>query len=596
MSKTDILKRNPWRNQLLGPIFCTLAVLHTVLSPISAFAYEKWQTFSGPISHLPPAPGSLVINPLGQDLSSTSLSVAEELSETQAILTRTESLLGSSSDAFKLKNHYSSYLEALIKITQASPTPGLKISGNFKAALLAALHDTASIFPIPLGTSDLLNLLQKIELELKLGQLKPATTRTYTFTSEVKQSFQYSLHHHPDLHRILLQTRFQPIGRGANKLVYEVFDYPFFKRLALGLSLSSTQRDRFSLTAQARVFQKLSELSNSQGLVDTLYADHGSILQKAYTPVGVNTLLSYPYPVRLKLLEQVAEGLVHLHQAEICHGDIKEENLLLSMNGSEPQELVLTDFDLSYLPREMIENHQSRPLVGTFPILAPELLKAHLFPQAASWAGLPSSGAVEALHSKVQTALKADVFALATITSDLLRTDQKPWYADCEIKGRETELSDLWLCQRMHLNSYLKDLNRGEYNSLHQLLSAALDFYPLKRINSQTFLEGLRFIRKKTTLQRLNTSSKDSLEWIAPEMPIEKIEGAFLRSTPGEYVLNWHQRKKQPHQIRFSYLDKAGQFQTYLWNVDPEHPELIRQEVDFLKSLGKIQGDPIRLK
>ena len=47
----------------------------------------------------------------------------------------------------------------------------------------------------------------------------------------------------------------------------------------------------------------------------------------------------------LQVLHQMASGLAHLHAEGIVHGDIKPENILISLN--DPVQMKLADFGIS---------------------------------------------------------------------------------------------------------------------------------------------------------------------------------------------------------------------------------------------------------
>jgi tetratricopeptide (TPR) repeat protein len=66
---------------------------------------------------------------------------------------------------------------------------------------------------------------------------------------------------------------------------------------------------------------------------------------------------------------QLADALAHVHEREVCHGDLKPSNVLLSPDGHP----LLIDFNLSTAPLVL-----TRRRGGTVPYMAPEQLRASL--------------------------------------------------------------------------------------------------------------------------------------------------------------------------------------------------------------------------
>jgi hypothetical protein len=327
--------------------------------------------------------------------------------------------------------------------------------------------------------------------------------------------------------------------------------------------------------------------------------DRDSILQKVYSSADAKLFESYSRLTQLKLLEQACEGLRALHENEICHGDIKKENLLISIETQTPFEAVLTDFDLSYMPRELIMSRRKRPFQGTFPLLAPEVLFSYLTPGSSGWHKNLIVPLDELLNVQVQTALKADVFSMATLVSEVLRPHEKQWYEDCQLGHSKSEKRDLLTCQQFQLPIYIDLLTSDHYNSLNYLLASALQPNPFNRINSTQFFNAIRYLREKESISRPTQIPKfistqkiyELSKTIAPEFRIDRIEDRFRLSQRGDYLLTWHTPSNREQKIRFSYLNQDGSFRSHLWDFDPTQPERIQEEVKFLKDLGMIQRD-----
>ena len=77
---------------------------------------------------------------------------------------------------------------------------------------------------------------------------------------------------------------------------------------------------------------------------------------------------------RLKCLKEITGAVVYLHDRNICHRDIKPDNILLSL--STPQRFVLADFNTA---REAsspdAKSTQIGTIVGTFGYIAPEVYR-----------------------------------------------------------------------------------------------------------------------------------------------------------------------------------------------------------------------------
>ncbi len=80
-------------------------------------------------------------------------------------------------------------------------------------------------------------------------------------------------------------------------------------------------------------------------------------------------------PHHSKVLFQLADGLAYIHSMNLIHGEIKPENVLISVDPSNEQKVTMkwTDFGLCRLPNE--RRTLSFVVREAFNWLAPELLK-----------------------------------------------------------------------------------------------------------------------------------------------------------------------------------------------------------------------------
>jgi len=76
-----------------------------------------------------------------------------------------------------------------------------------------------------------------------------------------------------------------------------------------------------------------------------------------------------PVPRLVQVFERIAAGLVHMHRRQVCHGDLKPNNVMLSRNG----EVKILDYGLAWIKGESKGRVQ-----GTPEYMAPETAKNKL--------------------------------------------------------------------------------------------------------------------------------------------------------------------------------------------------------------------------
>jgi len=77
----------------------------------------------------------------------------------------------------------------------------------------------------------------------------------------------------------------------------------------------------------------------------------------------LDTLPRLPIPQLVQIFVQVAAGLVHMHRRQVCHADLKPNNILLSRTG----EVKIIDFGLAW-----IKGENKGRIQGTPEYMAPE--------------------------------------------------------------------------------------------------------------------------------------------------------------------------------------------------------------------------------
>jgi serine/threonine protein kinase len=71
----------------------------------------------------------------------------------------------------------------------------------------------------------------------------------------------------------------------------------------------------------------------------------------------LDTLPRIPVPQLVQVFVQVAAGLVHMHRRQVCHADLKPNNILLSRTG----EAKIIDFGLAWVKGEQKDRVQGTP-------------------------------------------------------------------------------------------------------------------------------------------------------------------------------------------------------------------------------------------
>lgn len=89
-----------------------------------------------------------------------------------------------------------------------------------------------------------------------------------------------------------------------------------------------------------------------------------------------NVLEKYPKQIpeiiKLKILRDVARGLVYLHENNVIHRDVKADNCLIrSIHDNGTQFAVISDFGISKIAKQLGELTTATTGVGTVPYMAP---------------------------------------------------------------------------------------------------------------------------------------------------------------------------------------------------------------------------------
>ena len=83
----------------------------------------------------------------------------------------------------------------------------------------------------------------------------------------------------------------------------------------------------------------------------------------------LDTFQAIPMPQLVQVFEQVARALVHMHRHNVCHADLKPNNIMLSRTA----EVKIIDFGLAW-----IKGQDKGRIQGTPEYIAPETVSRHL--------------------------------------------------------------------------------------------------------------------------------------------------------------------------------------------------------------------------
>jgi len=166
------------------------------------------------------------------------------------------------------------------------------------------------------------------------------------------------------------------LGRGQNGAVTLALNLPLFRLMALKVMNIYVKDARKQLIEELKTFRE----SKHQNLIQLFgcFFDEGKIvLALEYMNAGSlgqfvekNGVISER--VAASVIRQALAGLQHLHSCSIIHGDIKPENILVSMQGDAK----LTDFGLA---REVQTSRGVAEKGGTRLYLSPERYSGSMF-------------------------------------------------------------------------------------------------------------------------------------------------------------------------------------------------------------------------
>jgi serine/threonine protein kinase len=168
------------------------------------------------------------------------------------------------------------------------------------------------------------------------------------------------------------------LGTGAHSTILHIRRSADSKHYALKVvQISSPEETKFLDQAEHEL--KIAEMLDHPNLIkvytlekvkDWLFRVRKAHLLIEY--VNGKTLDTCPrltIPRLVQVFKAVADGMVHMHRRQVCHGDLKPNNILLSKSG----EVKIIDYGLARVKGEGGDRIQ-----GTPEYMAPEQVKHHL--------------------------------------------------------------------------------------------------------------------------------------------------------------------------------------------------------------------------
>lgn len=480
------------------------------------------------------------------------------------------------------------YLRLLkAQIVELNPGPGKKpylefeITSKMRDRILGMLAEIRPQFQPPLTLKSIYDLVEHIETHKKhwrkagASEFEPFSVFTED-DREIKVSISLD-----SLGLIYLKFGSSPLGRGASNVIYKVVNYKTWAKLAEKKLRPDQVNKENQFKKEQWVLEKINSLPAAQreGFVETFSIEDHRFIQALYAG-SLETVLDPKSKVhspelkknrdlKLKGLHQVSLALAQLHEMGLSHQDLKPDNILV---GSD-LDFVLSDFDLAFAPRPIIQQGKPRKEYGNFFYGAPEFASP-------SWTGKSDT-------EKEKNALKADVFSLAQITYELTHSEKFPGVIPCE----QAKKKEYRKCRADELKKYIEQVAKNsDYSSLEILLYAALQPNPEHRIDSQKYARGLQYVlNKKPDLSSKGTLSEVLKNSQVVNMSEDEISDYLNSSEPGNYILHPYPTSEGMYRLAVSYLDLDHKIQWRKLDVDPRNSKQVEDELEFLNTLGILQ-------
>jgi len=169
-----------------------------------------------------------------------------------------------------------------------------------------------------------------------------------------------------------------PLGSGAHSSILHIRRAEDGKNYALKVVPLDTAEDQKYLV-QAEHELEVARKLNQENLIKVYLVEKVKDwlfrVKKAHSLIEyvngktLDTLQRLTIPRLVQVFKQMADGLVHMHRREICHGDMKPNNVMLAKGGV----VKIIDFGLARVKGEVVSRVQ-----GTPEYMAPEQVKHSL--------------------------------------------------------------------------------------------------------------------------------------------------------------------------------------------------------------------------
>lgn len=243
------------------------------------------------------------------------------------------------------------------------------------------------------------------------------------------------------------------------------------------------------------------------------------------------------------ILQQLALGMLHLHDINVVHRDIKPQNVLITSTG----QIKISDMGLA----KKLENEAislSTAAQGTIGWQAPEIVIAKAEPRSgeSSKSGSGSSGSGEAKGTRVKVSKRVDIFSLGCLFyyvltrrhpfGDRLTRESNIVSNRCTLEGISMEAADLIAAMlrpdpkhRPTAGQILDHPYFWDANKRLRFLKDASDFFEFEKPNSDVVLRFEAAAERSLVIPHQNWVVQLPEELLSDLNKFRKYNGAKLR-------------------------------------------------------------------
>jgi len=189
------------------------------------------------------------------------------------------------------------------------------------------------------------------------------------------------------LHEGMMLSKYEVgkrLGRGGMGEVWKAFDTVGKRQVVIKILPSELQSNRVEIDRVLETFQRVHDLHHAHicPTIDLLQ-DRGigyylviqyldAVTLGAYRDRYMRKAGRFPLSEVARILKAVADALDYAHAQKVVHRDIKSENILVKVDGSDPQ---VIDFGLAAEIRTSVSRMSTSKshgeMAGTYPYMAP---------------------------------------------------------------------------------------------------------------------------------------------------------------------------------------------------------------------------------